>query len=128
MRPRMILVGGVVLCSLGLTLVTGSSVPAQVEAADPPPADLPNDVQNGTAERLRARYAAKNLEVAERSYKFMKKIRMRYPDRFSPEDLRRVSLAWFKAAVAVAESKPECIRAMSQYMERESPDIGKDAN
>ena len=56
--------------------------------------------------------------IARKAYD---KLRMAYenaPDRISADEVSRASLEWFKAA-ALVKSKPEAIKAATEYLERE---------
>jgi hypothetical protein len=61
----------------------------------------------------------------KKAYEARMGLRERDPEKVSPENLGRVSLALFKAEVAAATSESEAMIAVSEYLERQRVPVGK---
>ena len=102
---RMLTIGGIsMVCGLCLALVVGSSAQAQGQRPD----------------EARALLAARAVDVAKTAYSKLKAANVGKPDTVSAEELSRASLQWFKSEVSAAKSKPEAVKAATEYLERES--------
>src|SRR4051812_35331922 len=89
-------------------------------AAQGQPSELINDAQkNASAAALRARHGAATLGAARNFYKRLRIAQERDPDSISAKDVSRASLEWFKAEIALVQSKSEATEIVSAYLERE---------
>lgn len=124
-RRNLVIAGVRPFFGVCLVLLLASSTVAQRPPSGRDRTDLINDVQQSTVgTALRTRHAAATVDVARRSYMKLRTARDGNPNSVSAEELSRASLEWFKSQVAAAASKPDAMKAASEYLQREGETVG----